>query len=84
MNTPLVVKFHTLEVKLQDVMNQTITLAWLDRAGINLAQEIVKREHYLHTRIASVCSVQGYAIEVFGATAGFLLFGRPQCQRSIP
>ncbi len=65
-------------------MNQTITLTWLDKTGINLAQETVKQYHYLHTRVASVCSVQGYAIEVFGATAGFLLFGRPQCQRYLP
>ena len=65
-------------------MNQPVTLTWLDRAGIGRAQETVEQYHYLRTRVATVCCVQGYAIEVRGARAGFLLFGRPQCQRYLP
>lgn len=55
----------------------SIALSWLDRKGINQAQEIVKREHYLHSRIASVCSVQGYMLKVAGQLAGVFLLGRP-------
>lgn len=61
-----------------------IALSWLDGKGIKQAQELVMREHYLHSRIASVCSVQGYALKVADQFAGVFLLGRPQAQKCLP
>lgn len=63
---------------------QCLSLEWLESDGIAWGQELVRLEHYLSTRVATICSVQGYAVSVAGERAGVLLFGRPQCQRCLP
>lgn len=61
-----------------------ITLRWLDAAGLRQAQRLVTDGHYLRRPVDPRCCPHGYAIEVMGALAGVLLFGRPQATVTRP
>lgn len=61
-----------------------VTLCWLDATGVRQAQRLVTDGHYLHRPVDARSSPQGYAVEVMGALAGVLLFGRPQATVTRP
>lgn len=62
--------------------DQSFTLEILDRRGLNWAQHIVTRCHYLRKPVDPRCSIEGYLVRhaVLGVI-GLLLFGRPQATR---
>ena len=60
------------------------TLQPLDRDGLDWAQEKVTKYHYRHTPVDARCSVEGYAVTIYGIRVGCLLFGRPEATRCYP
>jgi hypothetical protein len=69
----------------------TLAVSPLDREGVDHAQAIVARRHYLRKRIDSRCSVEGYRVDITAerpylvpSLAGVLLLGRPQATACYP
>jgi len=61
---------------------RSFRLQSLARPGIDLAQEVIEKNHYLHRPVDPRCSVEGYAVNLYAVgNVGFLLLGRPQATR---
>lgn len=58
-----------------------IDLHFLDKAGVDWAQNTIAERHYLRKKVDPRCSVEGYKITANGETAGIFLFGRPEATR---
>jgi len=59
-----------------------IQLHQLDRFGLEIAQGIMIKHHYLHSRVDRRSSLEGYAVMVNGMWGmGYLILGRPKATR---
>lgn len=61
-----------------------IHLELLDKAGVDAAQQLVARHHYLHKPIDPRCCVEGYEVLLCSVGVGVLLLGRPQATVCYP